>query len=185
MRYIVFDIFFRSYYWGISIKSIYIIGDTKINGYKFYHFRGCSGRDEIFSGKLNRSDIDRCKAKCDNNDNCVSFEYWGESNPHWKLGEGVCHVSSSCIFERSARKEKEGKGPNCNLYIKGEDIIRFDTLFSQPRIQRVKMNTLHNLFCREFWRQQQFKLITKQKIHRKNDSFVINGHRRRPRILKS
>ena len=61
----------------------------------------------------------------------MSFEYWGESNPHWKLGEGVCHVSSSCIFERSARKEKEGKGPNCNLYIKGEDIIRFDTLFSQ------------------------------------------------------
>ena len=103
-----------------TINQISFIEETKVNGYKFYHFRGCPGRDEIFSGKLNHSNINRCKAKCDNNDNCVSFEYWGESNPHWRLGEGVCHVSSSCIFARSTRKEKEGNGPNCNLYIKGE-----------------------------------------------------------------
>ena len=110
-------------------------GDINVDGYKFYHFQGCSGRDEIFSGKLNHSDIDRCKAKCDNNVNCVSFEYWGESNPHWKLGEGVCHVSSSCIFERSARKEKEGNGPNCNLYIKGEKFIgSFFIILTLPSI---------------------------------------------------
>ena len=77
-------------------------------------------RDEIFDGIFDESDIDECKKICDKNDSCVSFEYWGQGNPHGTLGEGVCHVSSSCTFELSVQKDKLGKGPNSNLYIKSK-----------------------------------------------------------------
>ena len=96
------------------------VEETKLDGYEFCHFRSCPNRDEIFDGIFDESDIDECKKICDKNDSCVSFEYWGQGNPHGTLGEGVCHVSSSCTFELSVQKDKLGKGPNSNLYIKSK-----------------------------------------------------------------
>ena len=86
-------------------------------GYTYYPFRGCNGRDEIFDGLVNS--LDKCKYKCDDDDNCMSFEYWGPDNPHWNYGIGYCHVSSTCTYELSVEEKKGYKGePGSHLYIK-------------------------------------------------------------------
>ena len=67
-------------------------GDPKWEpGYVHYANRGCYGRDEIFLGHTNgRTD---CRLKCDAVSNCVSFEWWEQTEE--------CHVSSSCTYEKS------------------------------------------------------------------------------------
>ena len=87
-------------------------------GYSYYKFRGCDGRNEIFDGIV--ADVNACKARCEESDECVSFEYWGNLNPHHNYGAGYCHGSSSCTYELSYYSEYDGTGPNCNLYIKGK-----------------------------------------------------------------
>ena len=58
---------------------------------------------------------------CDNDDDCVSFEYWGQGNPDEKLGEGVCHVSSTCTAKVAQDQDKTGL--HCNLYVKSKSLF--------------------------------------------------------------
>ena len=89
--------------------------EIAVEGYEFHQSKGCIGEDNLFDDKLKESDIDECKLKCDANKACVSFEYWGETNPHEELGEGVCHLSSTCTLD-----SKSITGMSCNLYVKNE-----------------------------------------------------------------
>ena len=66
------------------------------------------------------ADLDACKSKCDNSTQCVSFEYYGKSNPHESSGDGLCQASSSCTLGLSTYATNEGNGPNSDLYIKGK-----------------------------------------------------------------
>ena len=62
--------------------------------------------------------LHECKSKCDESEQCISFEYWGQSNPHWNYGAGLCHASTSCIYELSEQAEEDRETPECHLYIK-------------------------------------------------------------------
>jgi len=95
-----------------------MLEEVKVEGYKFYHNRGCFEHDEIFSGQFDESDIDECKNICDEDATCISFEYWGQGNPNEYKGEGLCHVSSTCTSKMS--KPKSVNNMTCNLYVKGE-----------------------------------------------------------------
>ena len=92
--------------------------EVVLDGYKFYHAQGCIGRDEIFNGTFDESDIDECKSICDLDDTCVSFEYWGETNSDEVYEEGHCQVSSTCTSALS--EDSSVTGLTCNLYVKGE-----------------------------------------------------------------
>ena len=74
--------------------------DTE-QGYSFYKKRGCSGRNEIFTGRIGSRN--GCRRKCDikmrNKNSCVSFEWWGVGNEHPNNGPKYCQISSSCTFE--------------------------------------------------------------------------------------
>ena len=88
-----------------------------LQGYTYYRFRGCTGRNELFDGVVNS--LSECKFKCDESDSCISFEYWGNSNPHWNHGIGYCHASSTCTYELSIYVEHESNGgPSCHLFVK-------------------------------------------------------------------
>ena len=84
-------------------------------GYTFYHLRECSGRNELFLGTVeNRA---ACRTKCDNNNKCVSFEWWGELNSHPNEGSNYCQISSSCTYDRSV--ESNSNTYATDLYVKG------------------------------------------------------------------
>ena len=76
--------------------------------------RGCSGRNEIFIGTVESRD--QCRRTCDENLECLSFEWWGDLNPHPRFGPYYCQVSSSCTYERSKKTIMTHKSI---LYIKG------------------------------------------------------------------
>ena len=72
-------------------------------------------------------DINMCKSKCDITNECVSFEYWGTSNPHHNYGAGYCQASSSCTYELSEYSETDNSGPNCHLYVKSGRLTCVET----------------------------------------------------------
>lgn len=71
--------------------------------YTYCQFRACKGRNELFTGNVpNRG---ACKYKCDDNNQCVSFEWDGSS---------TCQLSSSCTYELSDEYK------TWDLYMKGK-----------------------------------------------------------------
>ena len=76
--------------------------------------RGCPSRNEIFKGRVHSRG--QCRRICDENPECVSFEWWGDMNPHPSFGQNYCQVSSSCTYERSNKTRITHKS---SLYIKG------------------------------------------------------------------
>ena len=109
----------RYVFWSnFNNSNILLTEEVKVEGYKFYHNRGCFEHDEIFSGQFDESDIDECKNICDEDATCISFEYWGQGNPNEYKGEGLCHVSSTCTSKMS--KPKSVNNMTCNLYVKGK-----------------------------------------------------------------
>ena len=74
--------------------------------YTYYRDRACDGRNELFSGPVDNLGV--CKSKCDDNSQCVSFEWY--SDPVLSICEG----SSSCTYELSV------ENTGCDLYIKGK-----------------------------------------------------------------
>ena len=84
------------------------------SAYIYYPIRGCSGRNELFKGNV--ANRDACQFKCDNNDNCVSYEWWGKSNPHSYEGSNYCQLSSSCTYDLSIESTKY----KADLYVKGK-----------------------------------------------------------------
>ena len=78
-------------------------------GYTYYPSRGCTGSNELFAGFVDNRGV--CRSKCDDNNQCLSFEWWGDSNPHG-FGPRYCQTSSSCT---------EGLATNGSnhLYVKG------------------------------------------------------------------
>jgi len=105
-----------------------MLEEVKVEGYKFYHNRGCIEHDEIFNGQFDESDIDECKNICDKDETCISFEYWGQGNPDKYRGEGICHASTTCTSKMA--QPKSVNNMTCNLYVKGEkdnwDVIEDD-----------------------------------------------------------
>ena len=62
-----------------------------------------------------------CRTKCDNNDKCVSFEWWGEANYHPDEGYGYnyCQLSSSCTYSHSVESsEVVGSNDDGDIYVK-------------------------------------------------------------------
>merc|ERR1711944_363677 len=70
----------------------------EVSGYVYYKERGCDGRNELFTGSVGSRN--ECSTKCNDNIDCISFEWWGEANPH-PQGPNHCHLSSSCTYELS------------------------------------------------------------------------------------
>ena len=92
-------------------------------GYTYYQLRSCTGRNELFTGTV--ANLGVCRSKCDDNNQCVSFEWWGESNPHPTIGSRYCQVSSSCTFEFSV--ESSSYDP-ADLYVKGKYEIKYNRM---------------------------------------------------------
>ena len=82
--------------------------------YSYHNMRGCSRRNEIFKGTVHSRS--QCRRICDGNLECLSFEWWGDSNPHPRFGPNYCQVSSSCTYELSNKTIITHKSI---LYIKG------------------------------------------------------------------
>ena len=114
---VTFGCYFRVDPFQLSI-FFFFSEEVEVEGYTFYHAKGCTAQDDIYNGVFDESDIDECKIICDNDDDCVSFEYWGQGNPDEKLGEGVCHVSSTCTADVAQDQDKTGL--HCNLYVKSK-----------------------------------------------------------------
>ena len=90
-------------------------------GYTYFQLRSCTGRYELFKGTVANRGV--CSSKCDENNQCVSFEWWGESNPHPFSGSMYCQVSSSCTYELSV--EASSFDP-ADLYVKGKYEIKYN-----------------------------------------------------------
>ena len=93
------------------LYSVYLV----VPGYTFHDNRCChhlADMNELFSGTV--ANLAECRSKCDEDDQCLSFEWWGVSNPHPGLGENYCEVSSSCTYELSVYEEDD------TLYIRGK-----------------------------------------------------------------
>lgn len=86
--------------------------DSEEPGYTYYNLRGCDGRNDLIDEKVANRGV--CRSKCDDNYQCISFEWWGDSNPPNYL----CHGSSSCTYEIS--EETGGSGDHADLYVKGK-----------------------------------------------------------------
>ena len=74
----------------------------------------CTGRNEIFLGNV--ASLYKCAEICDQNRQCVSFEWWGIDNPHPLTGSNYCQASSTCTYENS---EKSTEYDPADLYVKG------------------------------------------------------------------
>ena len=76
--------------------------------------------NEIFSGVV--EDINECKSIWEDRDDCVSFEYWGESNPNSQPEVIYCHASSSCTYALSYYNDIEAgyHHAESDLFIKGK-----------------------------------------------------------------
>ena len=72
----------------------------------------------LFTGIV--ADVNECKSKCDGNAGCISFEYWGKSNPHWSQGSGTCHTSSTCTLSLAEYNKNDSIGANSHLFIIGK-----------------------------------------------------------------
>ena len=76
--------------------------------------RSCSGRNEIFLGNV--ASWYKCAGICDENRQCVSFEWWGADNQHPQNGSNFCTASSSCTYENSKNSTEYDPA---DLYVKG------------------------------------------------------------------
>ena len=87
-------------------------------GYTHYNLRECSGRNELFYGKVNS--LRDCRTLCTTKQHgsCVSFEWWGESNSHPTYGANWCQLSSSCTYELSVAASPSDPA---DLYVKEGD----------------------------------------------------------------
>ena len=84
----------------------------------YYKERGCDGRNELFTGSV--GSLNECSTKCIDNIDCISFEWWGEANPH-PQGPNHCHLSSSCTYELSTETNIGSVSPDrSDLYVKGK-----------------------------------------------------------------
>ena len=86
-------------------------------GYQYYKLRSCSGRNELYTGVV--ASRGECSKKCNEESTCVSFEWWGNSNPHPNIGENYCQVSSSCTHDESTASSPSDPA---DLYVKGDNI---------------------------------------------------------------
>lgn len=76
--------------------------------------RGCTNRNDIYQGYLpNRGE---CSSKCNDINDCISFEWYGDSNPHVQLGVNYCYLSSSCTYNLSMAASSDFP---TDLYVKG------------------------------------------------------------------
>ena len=82
---------------------------VSVKGYTVYRLRECISRDELFGGPV--ANRDACKFKCDNDNQCVSFEF---VTPSMDNGDTYCRVSSSCTYELS------GENDYLDLFVKGK-----------------------------------------------------------------
>ena len=94
---------------------MYLGQGFELESYVYYRSQGCDLQNDLFDGKVD--EFCNCKAICDVDITCVSFEWYGERNPHPDEGFGVCHVSSSCTFEESEKYDGDDKP---DLYVKGK-----------------------------------------------------------------
>ena len=90
------------------------VADVKDIGYHHYTMVSCAGRNELFAGNV--AILYNCADICDQNSQCVSFEWWGVDNPHPQYGSNYCQASSTCTYENS---EKSTKYDPADLYVKG------------------------------------------------------------------
>ena len=98
------------YQWDYCEDTVSCIPEPN---YTQYQLRKCTGRNELFAGTVaNRGE---CKAKCDDNNHCVSFEWYDKSHPHLAYGPNYCQLSASCTLELSSEDWLS------DLYIKVED----------------------------------------------------------------
>ena len=86
-------------------------------GYTYYKLRGCDGRNELFLGLVGTREV--CRSKCDDKTECISFEWYGELNPHPTLGQNFCKLSSSCTYDLSVVSLL--RDPT-DLYVKGNNL---------------------------------------------------------------
>ena len=62
---------------------------------------------------LNRGE---CSKICNDMRNCISFEWWGKSNPHLSEGKNYCQASSSCTYAVSEESDSKWR---TDMYVKG------------------------------------------------------------------
>ena len=82
--------------------------------YLYYRLRGCGGRNEIFLGSVTGRSM--CSSKCNENSDCVSFEWYGSSNLHPTEGANYCQLSSSCTYDISIQASPTYPS---DLFVKG------------------------------------------------------------------
>ena len=83
-------------------------------GYTYYKLRECDGRNELYIGSVGSRE--ECSTKCNDKNNCISFEWWGKSNPHPSKGKNYCQASSSCSYDLSKISS------STDLFVKGDNI---------------------------------------------------------------
>ena len=95
-------------------------------GYQYYPLKSCQSRNELYSGSV--ASRGKCSAKCNQKNECVSFEWYGNSNLRQyeedyeedyleDYEEDNCYLSSSCTYGISRVSTQP-----VALYVKGDNV---------------------------------------------------------------
>jgi len=91
--------------------------------YTYYPARGCIGMNDIWTGYV--SNREECKSKCDEHDNCASFEWYTSTY----FGPMYCQLSSNCTYSKSVNSTSNDptdlyvKKTNPHYFLKGVNTL--------------------------------------------------------------
>eukprot|EP00946_MAST-07B_sp_MAST-7B-sp1_P000058 g58.t1 len=115
---------------ALSLRIGYPDDDGGANATHFSVYRkhtnaGCYGRNEL--GTFRPLTISECRARCDADKTCVSFEYHTVSHP---LAPKLCQLSTSCVTTSMDVGEFVVTSPNVDLYTKHINVTRDEEFMS-------------------------------------------------------